>query len=611
MKYTEFQVENFKGVNQLKLTLSNIPVLNIFTLVGLNESGKTTILEAINYFQNSDNDPNKIIPKNKRANFNGSIIIKASLETNAEDERKIQEYLKEKEFVLEGEIKHFTITKEYIFIKSNYQDKKSSWVISIPVKGLKSRSKKSQGLIDVNRDVWNETIKFIETSLVPKIVYYPNFLFDFPTAIYLESFPGEGAEQEFYRNVLQDVLDTLKQDLNLKDHLIDRKRSGTKNDAENIEKVLNEMSGKITKVVFDAWAQITKKKISGLQVTLGNDIKVEGQPATPENPTPPGRLYVEIKIKQGTDSYYISERSLGFRWFFAFLLFTQFRKYRIKDVGKILFLLDEPASNLHQTGQQVLLSSLEQLTDGSMVIYSTHSHHLINPKWLAGAFIVMNKGLNPDDKALSDDFNATKTDISVDRYYTFVAKYPNEETHFKPILEVLDYKPSELENVPDIVVPEGKFDYYTFGYFQDVILKLPKNEKIRMTPGAGKDKQDTIIALYVAWGRRFIVLLDSDLGGKEAKKRYLSDFGKIIEDKVFTLADIVATFDNFTTENLISEQERLDFTKTVFPAVTKYKKSEFNSAIQENYINNVSFAFSNQTKKNVKKVIAFLKDKLV
>lgn len=181
---------------------------------------------------------------------------------------------------------------------------------------------------------------------------------------------------------------------------------------------------------------------------------------------------------------------------------------------------------------------------------------------------------------------------------------------YKPILEVLDYKPSELENVPDIVVPEGKFDYYTFGYFQDVILNLPENEKIRMTPGAGKDKQDTIIALYVAWGRRFLVLLDSDQGGKDAKKRYLDDFGKIIENKVFTLVDIDAAFDNFTTENLISEQERLDFTKTVFPAVTHYKKSEFNSAIQENYINKVQFAFSDQTKENIKKVITFLKEKL-
>lgn len=43
MHYTQFRFKNFKGIEQMTLKLSG-PVT---TLIGLNESGKTTILEAI------------------------------------------------------------------------------------------------------------------------------------------------------------------------------------------------------------------------------------------------------------------------------------------------------------------------------------------------------------------------------------------------------------------------------------------------------------------------------------------------------------------------------------------------------------------------------------
>ena len=68
-------------------------------------------------------------------------------------------------------------------------------------------------------------------------------------------------------------------------------------------------------------------------------------------------FYVEIRIEENSDSFYISERSVGFRWFFSFLFFILFRKNRKTDLGETLFLLDEPASNLHSTAQKKLLET--------------------------------------------------------------------------------------------------------------------------------------------------------------------------------------------------------------------------------------------------------------
>lgn len=50
MRYTSFEIENFKGIRSLRLDLDSTPKSQVYTLVGLNESGKTTILEAIDYF---------------------------------------------------------------------------------------------------------------------------------------------------------------------------------------------------------------------------------------------------------------------------------------------------------------------------------------------------------------------------------------------------------------------------------------------------------------------------------------------------------------------------------------------------------------------------------
>ena len=88
MIFTYFKIKNFKGIDEITIDLDKIPHLDIYTLVGLNESGKTTILEAINFFgykqetldplelpRYSIDDVHDLIPISKRDNFNGQISI--------------------------------------------------------------------------------------------------------------------------------------------------------------------------------------------------------------------------------------------------------------------------------------------------------------------------------------------------------------------------------------------------------------------------------------------------------------------------------------------------------------------------------------------------------
>ena len=96
MKYLGFSISNFKGIKQLDFDFNNLPNSNIYLLVGLNECGKTTIMEALSFFYenvstiqeenaeivaNTLNDRNihSLIPKNKKDNFNDSIQITAKI----------------------------------------------------------------------------------------------------------------------------------------------------------------------------------------------------------------------------------------------------------------------------------------------------------------------------------------------------------------------------------------------------------------------------------------------------------------------------------------------------------------------------------------------------
>jgi predicted ATP-dependent endonuclease of OLD family len=46
MRYKSFRIRNFKGIKDTTINLQGIGGAGVFAFVGLNESGKTTVLEA-------------------------------------------------------------------------------------------------------------------------------------------------------------------------------------------------------------------------------------------------------------------------------------------------------------------------------------------------------------------------------------------------------------------------------------------------------------------------------------------------------------------------------------------------------------------------------------
>ncbi|HVX52153.1 MAG TPA: AAA family ATPase [Chitinophagaceae bacterium] len=595
MTFGHFYFKNFKGIEEITLRLDGNPSSNVYTLVGLNESGKTTILEAINYFtykvesldplninRYSIEDIHELIPIGKRDNFNDYIVIQASVLLDEKDEEDLKKRaLSECNFHLVEPVKKITYTQKYFFQNSKYDKNKSSLSWDYNFKGKKKQGRK---IIQLPNDEAQKLNKVIKSNL-PSILYFPNFLFDFPDKIFLEEVSVDNKKHEFYRGIIQDILNAMDNSLDLNTHIISRAKSPDKNDKKHLDSVLNKMGDKITEVIFSAWDNIFNRRFSKKQIQVTCDFDELNKP------------FLEILIKDVDGKYLISERSLGFRWFFVFLLLTQFRVYR-KNSKDAFFLFDEPASNLHSTAQSQLLKSFEKLPK---VIFTTHSHHLINPKWLESTYVVKNEGLTYNDD--DENYNSKLTKITIHKYRDFASKYPSQTNYFQPILDVLDYVPSKLEMTPSVVVLEGKNDFYTIKYFNEIILN---RLDLNLMPATGSSNIDTLISLYIGWNANLLVLLDSDKEGVKQKARYLKDFGSILENKVSILSDIDPTWANMTLEDLISEDDRLSIQKESYPSSTSYDKSNFNRAVQELLILKKRINLHKSTVDNFTKLIEFI-----
>lgn len=596
MKFTFFKFKNFKGIEDQKLDLSKSGNQSIFTLVGLNESGKTTILEAINFFSHKPEsldvlglhsytveDIHNLIPINKRDNFNDIISISVGLELSDEDIKEIKKTISLKNEIDVADCsKNFSYTQVYHFKNSVHQPDKNQNLWTFNARGRKKRAKKSRNLNGSEIIPAHDLVK----NKIPSILYFPNFLFEFPARIYLND-NNENPKHLFYQKIIQDVLDSLNNDTNIKEHIIDRVKSSERNDKRNLDSLIGKMEKKMTSVIFNSWNEIFNKNISQKEIVLEIDEDENG-------------VFIEFSIKDDVDTYLISERSLGFRWFFVYILLTQFRSFR-KNYNDAFFLFDEPASNLHPAAQSELLKSFENLPN---VIYTTHSHYLINPKWLESTYVVKNRGIDYDNEA---EYVARNTDITVMKYREFASHYPSQTSYFQPILEILEYQPANLELVPNIVITEGKNDFYTFSYYQKTIksYKTP----IHFIPGTSSSNLESLICLYLGWGKKFIVLLDSDSAGIKEKARYINLFGASVEDIILTYEDINVDWKKFETENLFTEFDQINIQTKNYTNEITFKKKTFNRCIQENFATNQVITLQKETHDNFKNVLDYIKQK--
>lgn len=615
MEYTGFEIENFRGIKKISIDLSRSPQANVFTLVGLNESGKTTILEALSRMagdpinlssidpsknKTTDRDYQSFVPVSERANFSGEIKLSANLQISSNDKQKIESYLKNEFNLKLDEISDsFTITQTILYEGTKFKSTSTVWTlipivknISDPVNNKDKDNSKFKLHTGKNADtktidIWRKMVAFIRGDLLPNIIFFRNEVFEFPDRIYIDVRKPNGDKQaknslnSFYQPVIQDILHAINKDLDIQTHLIARKKSSDRADMQNLATTVSKMSHHVTKTIMRQWESIFKKKLDDKRIGVACETDEHGD------------IFIRFFVEDGGEIFDISDRSAGFRWFFAYSILTEYRGYRNHAA---LFLFDEPASSLHSAAQQQLLERFSNIPPHFRIIYSTHSHHLINPDWLDATYIVKNDAASSDN--IDFDYDSSKTNITLVPYRRFVSENPSQVSYFQPILDLIGYIPSKLNSQNNSLLVEGKNDYYSMRY---MMLCAGIACDFDILPCSGSGTADQLIALYSGWGKNFAVLLDSDSAGKKEKNRYIEKFGSLVSDSIIDYSDIDPLWDGFAMEKIIGQDTCQFIHGEVFPD-EKFSKKSLNLAIQELLIKNKIIDIGDISTKNIKKI---------
>lgn len=574
-KILEFGIRNFKGAEDLTIDMAEKSTSPVLTLIGLNESGKSTILEAISHFATGDKSiaslfdgqyaqasALSLIPLHKKAAFTGKIEISASVLLDEADVSAIEKIGKSQKYTISPThmAKPFTVTRTFEFVDSALKNSVNYWNFHLRVrKGKQATFKyyKRPESTSTEVDLWQLIFRYISDHL-EQIAYFPTFLVDLPERIYLKEHEDESGINRHYRFVLQDILDSLGEGLDLEKHVckrIDEFRAKEANafwlsnlfgsaSRSPIDSLFQKLSNAITKEVLGSWQRVFQRAISAKSITVEWNVDAEKG----------GLPYASFYVSDGESRYAINERSLGFRWFFSFLLFTGFKQAKQR---KTIFIFDEPAANLHAKAQAELLTSFSRIaSNGNKIIYSTHSHHMINPSWLGAAYIVENAALDYD-KEDSFGLDTKPTKVSATPYRRFVADFPTRSSYFQPVIEKLEYVVPAVVGAGPYIVIEGISDYYA--------LKIAEREKkvkpkFSLIPGSGSGSSGPLISQMLGQGVRFIILLDDDKEGRKARDKYNDDWF-LPKSVVLTLEDISPEFKGMALEQVLGKDAKAHMQK--------------------------------------------------
>jgi len=598
MRYLKFRIQNFKGIKDTEVDLRSSTGANVFALVGLNESGKTTILEAIHSFspdyrtKSLRNTAEKELteaakerlPRHQLARFTGEVSVEAWIQVSQEDKLSICEdiFIDTEFIIIPDDIpSEYSLKRADVFEKGDYVTTETTFGFEISGRrkgARKSRSMPEETLDQVYQCLWAHT---------PDIAYHDSFIFDFPKRIYLTS--RHGANDWVYRKMFEDVLAAGRVPYEIGDVTRRIKNNAYKlpwagfwpawsqnDDKARIQQIMDQASETITQAVFGKWNKIFKEEVGDKEISVQYGVE-QGRLYAKETKTYSDSdehdLYISLEIKHGTRRFPIQDRSLGFRWFFAFLLFTQFRTRRGED-RPVLFLFDEPAANLHSAAQERLIESFPEIATGdNMLMYSTHSHYMISPDWLEQTFIVTNAADAPDKSVVDGAFiQDDSLDIKAQRYRSFANDHPSETSYFQPIIDRIEVRPSRFDiSLPSVVV-EGKSDFYVLRYAQ----LFHQQEDIRFLPATGSGTLAALIALGATWGTKFLFMLDGDNAGLKEKERYAVDHGARHEALV-TLADILKGVSEI--EDILDQEAKDVICETL--GVSKFSKKAASRFFQE------------------------------
>ncbi|MCP5374876.1 MAG: ATP-binding protein, partial [Rickettsiaceae bacterium] len=280
---------------------------------------------------------------------------------------------------------------------------------------------------------------------------------------------------------------------------------------DNASNTLSQLSTYISNQIREPWS----KKINLAKKSSFKEVRLEYLKID-------NIIYSQFKVISENDSNFaVNKRSKGFKWFFSFIMLTTFRMSRNSNT---LFLLDEPASNLHTSVQEEITQLIIELTNECQMIYTTHSPYMLDPLYIKNILLMIN-----EEQGEGTEYPK----ILIDKAQKFISQ-SKRDLHMRPILDFLYFSYPRIVPDNNSLFIEGYGDYLYLEFFK---LVINYNEPLNLAPFTGAGTMARQINYLKTRSCKIKILLDDNKNGRDAKQNYKNEF--CLEKKdIFLHSDI-------------------------------------------------------------------------
>ena len=487
--YKSIDIKGFKGLDHVSLNFSRN---DLVLLLGLNESGKTSILKAIECFD-FNNDPDREQLTSFFTSIRNKQDIDCSTPTTITAEIEFSQPLENRFF--QKALGSARLTKSATsvvraFIKSSNERQSVKITRVIPFSNGNSRPSYYQfeGGMSFSDPKLESVLAQEIVRRSPYILYFEDFQDAIPEKIFTNK-RSDGFNSVWYE-IIDGIFFNTNSNYSVKKYLGYYSVKNRRDD--DARTVLRQVNNTLQETFTRKW-----RDLSGVEEIDQTEITFQES-----------KKYFEIKIteKDGT-TYSVHERSKGAIWYLAFLMKTEFRKKKLREgSGKPIYLIDEPASNLHSTAQLNMVNDFEKLVEDTTVIYTTHSRYLISQSNVKNTYVV----------------SRSDGTVSCARWGDYIKGKDANVTYYQPLYDCLQIVPTSFD-IPwnQAIITEGPSDATTLEVMQ---LVLGEEATHVIYPGSSASNLSTLISLNLGWSASFRILLDSDSEGRKQKNRYMNEF---------------------------------------------------------------------------------------
>ena len=501
MKITKIKIENFKSIKKIEFDLKKYGNSYTTMLVGINESGKSNILEAMSYLNTPEDEFDYNVIHNQKDEDNNPVNFLFSLAFEYK-----QTYIGEmREGIENGELLDFEIIN--IVKKVSLQDGERVFSVDFPYE-IKLVSKglfiKYEGVFNLSeendneesfQELTEEMFKDFFSSKIENIIrrYEPNVSLWRPSEEYLVS---EVNLNEFKENIHSNI--PLRNIFYIAGF----------GDAEKIKSKI-ERIGNISlrsKLASKLGSEATKYVKSIWKHNIIIDIKIDKYGTC--------TAFIRDDGKGNEHNFHeMTVRSDGFKQFMSLILSISVET-KLSKRKHNLILIDEPEAHLHPSGIRDLRKELLAIGKNNYLFVSTHSPFLVDRKYKERNIII------------KKNESAETKKIEIDKHTDII-----DDEVLREAFGIEVYK--DLLN-PHSILVEGASD-------KKILQKsftIKGWEKYGVTNGHGSNI-DTLASKLNDTDISILVILDDDEDGNVYKEKIRRIGGSYSENNVITIRDLV------------------------------------------------------------------------